>query len=581
MKSPPVTESTRPWRFDSLTPARCRAIFVAFVLVGIVGHVIYLHHSPIDLSGDEAHYWDWSRRLGLSYYSKGPLVAYIIRVSCAIFGNTMPAVRYPAVLLAAMTSVVMYLLTLKLFKSDRLALGVALLSAAVPMFVAGSMLMTIDPPFFFCWAAATYCVCFALPLTAKSEGGRMKDDTGVAIAHPSSSNDGPSKWAWPVAGLLIGLGFLAKYAALLWLPGVILFMLFDRASRPMLRTAGPWLMIIVALMCTSPVMAWNARHDWVTFRHVAKQTGMTDGDDDDTAELNHPVRQVINLTVRVAEFIGGQIGVIGPIFFFMIGGVVYAFGRRWRDDPHRRSLQLLAMVGGFFFVLTLLDAFRGKVQINWPAPAYFTLLILAGYFLSICLRTPRWWTIWRGWAYSVIVFGLLMLPIAHDFSLLYPIIRGVNHFLKNPLDVSKVDPTVKLKGWSELGQALGDHLQRLPPGTFILCDDYQQTAETAFYTPGQPITYYAGSYYTRPKRHSQYDIWTDRRLDPPSPLIGHDAIYIGKGSGIPRDVALAFDHVEPLPDLDIKSGDVKIRSYRPYLCTGFKGMARPSGASEY
>ena len=65
------------------------------------------------------------------------------------------------------------------------------------------------------------------------------------------------------------------------------------------------------------------------------------------------------------------------------------------------------------------------------------------------------------------------------------------------------------------------------------------------------------------------------------PLIGFDAIYLGKGGGIPRDVGKAFERITPLPALDIKSGDVKIRTFRMFLCTGFKGMPLPSGETEY
>ena len=74
---------------------------------------------------------DWSRHLDLSYYSKGPMIAYIIRGSCAVMGDTMPAVRLPALILAVGTSVCAYWLTRKLFGSDRLALGAVLLGAIV------------------------------------------------------------------------------------------------------------------------------------------------------------------------------------------------------------------------------------------------------------------------------------------------------------------------------------------------------------------------------------------------------------------------------------------------------------------
>src|SRR5207249_3357415 len=97
----------------------CRLILVALLLLGGFAHAYYLNHNcPLDLSGDEAQYWDWSRQLDLSYYSKGPFVAYIIRASCAIFGETLPAVRYPAIVLGLATAVMTYLLTAKLFGSE-------------------------------------------------------------------------------------------------------------------------------------------------------------------------------------------------------------------------------------------------------------------------------------------------------------------------------------------------------------------------------------------------------------------------------------------------------------------------------
>ena len=67
--SQPVDQQ-RAWKLAWLTPARCRAILAALLLLGFLGHLRYLtNNCPIDLSGDEAHYWDWSRHLDWSYYS--------------------------------------------------------------------------------------------------------------------------------------------------------------------------------------------------------------------------------------------------------------------------------------------------------------------------------------------------------------------------------------------------------------------------------------------------------------------------------------------------------------------------------
>ena len=65
----------------------CRILAAVLVLGSAAVRVAYLT-SPyaLDLSPDEAHYWDWSRHLDWSYYSKGPLVACLIRASCEVAG---------------------------------------------------------------------------------------------------------------------------------------------------------------------------------------------------------------------------------------------------------------------------------------------------------------------------------------------------------------------------------------------------------------------------------------------------------------------------------------------------------------
>src|SRR3954467_6035646 len=108
-----------PW-VRWFTTGRCRAILIALVVFGFWSHLRYLRNDcPIDLSGDEAQYWDWSRKLDISYYSKGPLVAYLIRASTELCGsNAMWAVRLPAIVLAGLSSLLTYWLTLRLFRSD-------------------------------------------------------------------------------------------------------------------------------------------------------------------------------------------------------------------------------------------------------------------------------------------------------------------------------------------------------------------------------------------------------------------------------------------------------------------------------
>src|SRR6266576_1162376 len=96
-----------------------RSLALALIIAAAVLRIVYFGWlSPLDLSPDEAHYWDWSRHLDWSYYSKGPLVAYLIRAGCELAGgwsqrhtgNLMLAVRLPAVLCGSLLLVSVYVL---------------------------------------------------------------------------------------------------------------------------------------------------------------------------------------------------------------------------------------------------------------------------------------------------------------------------------------------------------------------------------------------------------------------------------------------------------------------------------------
>src|SRR5262245_54029056 len=114
----------------------CRSMAGLLILATAVFRLAYLASAhALNLAPDEAHYWDWSRHLDWSYYSKGPLVAWLIRASCELFGpwsqaligNEMLAVRLPAVLCGSLLLVSLYVLTVQSWGSDRLALAVVAL----------------------------------------------------------------------------------------------------------------------------------------------------------------------------------------------------------------------------------------------------------------------------------------------------------------------------------------------------------------------------------------------------------------------------------------------------------------------
>ena len=187
-----MSATPAPWACND--QMRWRFLAGMLILAITVLRLAYLFFwCPLDLVPDEAHYWDWSRHLDWSYYSKGPLIAWLIRASCEFFGplsqsitgSEMAAVRIPAVLCGSLMLGGLYLLTVQILHDERLGFLVVVGMMMQPVIALGSLLMTIDAPFTCCWTWA------------------------LVTGHRAVMTD--SRWNWILTGLLVGIGVLAKY----------------------------------------------------------------------------------------------------------------------------------------------------------------------------------------------------------------------------------------------------------------------------------------------------------------------------------------------------------------------------------
>jgi membrane-associated phospholipid phosphatase len=213
------------------------------IIATLIGRWIYLRSGIVDLSGDEAYQWTWSKHLALSYYSKPLGIALFQKLGTIIGGDTEFGVRFCSPLLAAILGF-MVLRFLAREANPRLAFWVLVATLATPLLCVGSVLMTIDPPLVLCWTWATFAGWRAVQPDAKTRD-------------------------WFFVGLAIGLGFLCKYTAALQIVcWAILFALLPTA-RIQLRKPGPWLALGVFALCTLPVIIWNAQHGWITAIAVA------------------------------------------------------------------------------------------------------------------------------------------------------------------------------------------------------------------------------------------------------------------------------------------------------------------------
>jgi dolichol-phosphate mannosyltransferase len=71
--------------------------------------------------------------------------------------------------------------------------------------------------------------------------------------------------AWWGVGVCFGLGLLSKYSIGLLAVAVCLFMMLDAQSRCWWRRSHPYCAAALALALFSPVIVWNANHEWASF----------------------------------------------------------------------------------------------------------------------------------------------------------------------------------------------------------------------------------------------------------------------------------------------------------------------------
>src|SRR5260370_22648316 len=134
-------------------------------------------------------------------------------------------------------------------------------------------------------------------------------------------------WAWATTGLLVGVGILAKYTMVLFLPSVGLLLLTTPALRHHLFRRGFWLMCVAAAACCLPILVWNMQHDWVTVRHLLGLSGLHDPAEEGGIHLLGPLK-----------YVGGQFALLLGYWFVAWLLAVVPHRPTAESDPHARSL---------------------------------------------------------------------------------------------------------------------------------------------------------------------------------------------------------------------------------------------------
>jgi 4-amino-4-deoxy-L-arabinose transferase-like glycosyltransferase/membrane-associated phospholipid phosphatase len=480
---------------------------LGYILIAalLVARLAYLSGKTILLCEDEAYQWLWSKHLALSYYSKPPLIALTQFLGTTVWGDTAFGVRFFAPLI---TGVVSFLL-LRFFAREvngRAGLFLVLIGTATPLLAAGAILMTVDPLSAMFWTAAMLA------------GWRAVQEQGTA-----------RDWFW--VGLWMGLGLLSKYTALLqWLCWAVFFILWQPARRH-LKRPGPYVALLVNLVCALPVLIWNMQRDWVTVSHVADDAGRVG--------WQHPVKFPL-------EFLGGEVGLLNPVFFIATVWAAIVF---WRRSRHNPRLVYFFSMGAPLFLVYLISAFRSRALPNWISPAVLPLLCLMVLYWDTRLRLGSLAV--KRWLAAGLVFGFVAviwmhntdiwrrtLPVRKAISTLVP--AGNTNLLAAltreylPMDL---DPLRRVRGWDEVaviaGQARETLLKEGKP-VFIITEHYGMTGLISFYLPearkqvsDNPLVYFRTT--TQPE--NQFFFWPGY-----TSRVGESAICVVElGRNSPRD----------------------------------------------
>lgn len=534
-------ETSAPWtrRFLWLI-AGVVAFRVAFLFLA----------TDFQLAGDEVYYWDWGRRPDWGYYSKPPLIGWLMGLIGWASGDSWHAVRLTSILFGTITLSLMFLLGRRLFDA-RTGFFAALLFLLTPANAALNNAMTIDAPLMLCWTLALLLFWQAVQK--------------------------PQSWGtWLGLMLVIGTGTLAKQMMLVFPALMILFLALSTEQRVLLKRSALWLCALGGLSFLTPTLLWNQKHGWITLKHTSEHF------QSETTGFGDWLSGVVSFPLMQAAF-------YSPITWVLLIAVLIGCAKRWRGLSLSERFLWMFSAPGLIIVTGM--ALRQHVNENWPAVFYLSAFVLlpgvmfakrlpltptlsrqgegASFEASLSTSaTPsgssvagfnsRWLirALWVGGAMAALLY--VMIPTISLAGL-----RGHKTF----------DPLRDMRGWREAGPLVGEYFAKVPrpEQTFVLVVNHRHNAsQMAYWMPQHPRVYRwnkAGAI------ESQYEIWPNA-----ADKIGNDAFIIDpldEGNGYENGIVSAyvtgsFEKVERLGRVDVDIGNGYKRAFQLWLGTNMK-----------
>jgi 4-amino-4-deoxy-L-arabinose transferase-like glycosyltransferase len=456
-------ETHRPPRADAAAGSRALLLATAAALAAVVFRLWYAWLRP--LVPDEAYYWSWTRHLAPGYFDHPPMIAYLMWASERLFGVSELGVRALGIGLIVAT-VAAVLRTGREIGVDRRGLLLLLAIWLTSPLLAGlATVMTPDTPAAF---FATLALLAAVRISNKLE------------------RDEPVGSTWLLLGISGGLAMLSKYTAVLTAAAIAGAFFTHPRGRRALLSPGPYLAALVAAAAFSPVIYWNARHDWASFRFQ-----LSHGLDEREA------RPVLGLL----RYVGGQALLWTPVLFAVGAAAVAGCWRSYRQLPlaHRVLTWAATLPLAFFAYASL----RTKGEEYWPDLTYFPMSVLTARYVS--LAWDRRMPLAR---LGCIVALCAMLVIQFP-----EVLKAIN--VRLPVAMRN------LFGWADMGAELGRARDAWQPD-LIVSDELHDIGLIEFYTPGRPKVWQYRAPGRKPSAHQFFDGRADPRAAKRVMFVGDD-----------------------------------------------------------
>jgi 4-amino-4-deoxy-L-arabinose transferase-like glycosyltransferase len=339
-------------------------LIVAFTALRLIG----LQLSATDLYVDEAQYWSWAQHPAWGYYSKPPLIAWLIGLSQTVCGTGEACVRAPSTLVWAVTAAAVAGVGATLY--DR-AVGfwTGLSALLAPGAAYSARIISTDAPLLAFWSLALLAF-----VRLRAGGG----------------------WGWgALLAAAFGLGLLSKYAMVWFLACLLVAALVDPASRRALMRPPVWGGLLAGALMLLPNLVWQAANGLATLKHTAGNAtgngapGLDDG----------------------LSFVLAQFALAGPVIFTATGVALWLWLRgRLTVSQDRLLLAFSAPV----LVLLIAMAFVTRANANWAATGLVAVFVL-GPALLLRWSRPRW--LIGGLAFGLFIQIALPLADANAWNL--------------------------------------------------------------------------------------------------------------------------------------------------------------------